>query len=162
MTRTNKGKTRDWCIDERRGYELFMKAHGLDDCDLLVELCSVDEYQILLAVMPKLDLPLCKYCNSSNVKRHGYTAQPRRVAHAPIGAIRVQIDLYSPRIRCRNCDKFSCIEPHGIPPRRHQSKDLLDYQLEMYKSRETYAGIAFATSVPQSTTARRIKERIDQ
>ncbi len=68
-----------------------MKAHGLDDCDLLVELCSVDEYQILLAVMPKLDLPLCKYCNSSNVKRHGYTTQPRRVAHAPIGAIRVRL-----------------------------------------------------------------------
>jgi transposase len=144
------------------GYELLMESLGIGPYDLIVNACSNTENSCVLAIIIKDENLRCGVCHSSNVKKHTITPYSRILAHLQRGEKKLSLKLYTRRVYCFVCKKHRNADAPGIPPRLHQSDDLIASQMADYSARVTFANIAYATGVSQSTTARRIKARIKE
>ncbi|MDG7000767.1 MAG: transposase [Nitrososphaerota archaeon] len=139
----------------------LLELLGLTEFLVVAEECCIEDGVWTIGVTPRFVCLKCHKCASHNVKLLSAT-YPCNITHVPIGARRTQLRVLVPRIYCRACKRTSSPDvPHTL--RHHRvSVDLIDFMLDRFQSRQTYAQIALDTGTSEKSVARVIKEAIQE
>jgi transposase len=133
---------------------------GLTDYVVLPQKCGLLDGTWTIAVMPKTVVTECSRCGSTSLKKH--TPYVRNIMHVPVGSKRTQLRILIPRAYCKDCKSTSSPELPQILPNRSLTVDLREYMLALYQSRQIFAQIALQSGVSERTTARVVKQRIEE
>lgn len=134
---------------------------GLTDFLTVEEECRIEDDVWTICVTPRYVSLQCHKCPSLDVTLLRAT-YPCDITHIPVGAKKTQLRVLVPRIYCRACKKTSSPDiPHTL--RHHRvSLDLIDFMLDRFQSRQTYAQIALDAGTSEKSVARVIKELIQE
>ena len=141
---------------------ILLDLLALTDFDLIPEGCVRNADIFVLEVNPKLGSLRCPKCGSRDVKRNGYVDRWSIIAHPPFGTTKVKLRLRKPRIQCRDCKKSTIPILTGLLPGQRCSEAMGEFQLAKYRLRQTFAEIAYESGISETTTARRLKKKVDE
>lgn len=140
---------------------ILLDLLALNDFDLIPEGCVRNVDIFVLEVEPKLVSLRCPKCGSRDVRRNGYVGRWSIIAHPPFGTTKLKLRLRKPRIQCRDCKKSTIPILNGLLPGQRCSEAMSEFLLAKYKLRQTFAEIACESGIPETTTARRLKKKVD-